>query len=56
MEKKVLYTFYLDNVSKFNKKVLLSESLSKIRKIILEDVEENFSFLQKHKVIDSSKE
>ena len=45
MEKKVLCIIYLNDVSKFNKKVLLSESLAKIRKIISEDLEENFSFL-----------
>ena len=56
MEKKVLCTIYLNDVSKFNKKVLLSESLAKIRKIISEDLEENFSFLQKDKIIDVSEE
>ena len=56
MEKKVLCTIYLNDASKFNKKVLLSESLAKIRKIISEDLEENFSFLQKDKIIDVSEE
>ena len=56
MEKKVLCTIYLNDVSKFNKKVLLSESLAKIRKIISEELEENFSFLQKDKIIDVSEE